>query len=163
MQSLYGYPNQQGDDLFGFWNILKKQFSEQLSVVTAIFPHYSLHDKSHSEKILDIIWKLFGEDSLKTLSVSNIFAILVVAYAHDLGMSIFSDVLQESLNSTGFIEHVKNIQSNPNNSYHEYASFFEIKEEKGPNDHKVIDAVSDKLGALLTGLFKVSYKGLGKL
>lgn len=130
VQSLYGYPNQQGDDLFGFWNILKKQFSEQLSVVTAIFPHYSLHDKSHSEKILDIIWKLFGEDSLKTLSVSNIFAILVVAYAHDLGMSIFSDVLQESLNSTGFIEHVKHIQSNPNNSYHEYASFFEIKEEK---------------------------------
>lgn len=40
---------------------------------------------------------------------------------------------------------------------------FEIKEEKGPNDHKVIDAVSDKLGALLTELFKVSYKGLGKL
>ena len=129
-QSLYGYPNQQGDDLFGFWNLLKKQFSEQLSVVTAIFPHYSLHDKSHSEKILDNIWKLFGEDSLKTLSVSNIFAILVVAYAHDLGMTVFSDALQESLNSRGFLEHVKNIQSNPNNPYYEYAIFFEIEEEK---------------------------------
>lgn len=127
VQTYSNYPNQQGADLFSFWTLLKKQISEQLSVVSAIFPHYSLHDTSHSERILDIIWKIYGKESLQSLSVSNIFAVLTVAYAHDLGMTVFSDDFYEAFNSDEFLKLIQEIQTDSNNPCYEYANYFEIK------------------------------------
>ena len=129
VQTTSDYPNQQGTNLFSFWTLLKKQISEQLSVISAIFPHYSLHDNSHSERILDIIWKIYGEKSLQSLSVSNIFVILVVAYAHDLGMTIFSDDFHEAFDSKDFLKLVQEIQADSNNPCYEYANCFEIKND----------------------------------
>lgn len=127
VQTSYNYPDQQGVDLFGFWSILKKQISERLSLISSVFPHYSLHDSSHSEKILDIIWKLYGEDSLKTLSVSNLFLILVVSYAHDLGMTVLSDDFNNVFDSDSFINLVKKIKDNPADPSYEYANCFDIQ------------------------------------
>ena len=102
-------------DLFSFWLFLKKQIAEKLSVVSSIFPHYSLHDSSHCEKILDIIWKLYGDEALNTLSVSNIFAILVSVYCHDLGMTVSSEDIVQTLDKDEFITLVKSIQDNTEN------------------------------------------------
>ena len=125
-KTLQTYPSQKSNDLFEFWTLLKKLIKERLSIISEIFPHYSLHDSSHSEKILDIIWKLYGEDSLKTLSVSNIFCILIVSYTHDLGMTVLSDDLYEVLNSDEFIKSIKKMQSEPTNPYYKYANCFEF-------------------------------------
>lgn len=120
----------QDNDLFSFWVFLKKQMSERLSTVSAIFPHYSLHDSSHSEKILDIIWKIYGEESLKKLSVSNIFMILVSVYSHDLGMTVTSEDLFTELKSDEFINLVKKISEDKEDPCYTYANCFEVKHEK---------------------------------
>lgn len=40
---------------------------------------------------------------------------------------------------------------------------FEINDQKGPYDHKVIDTVSNGLGSAVKKVFEASYKGLGRL
>lgn len=117
-------------ELFSFWGFLKEQIVERLSIVSSVFPHYSLHDSTHSEKILDIIWKLYGEQALNTLSVSNIFIILVAVYSHDLGMTILSDDFSTELKSDEFLKLVKYIKENSNHPCYKYADCFELKENK---------------------------------
>lgn len=129
-QQQNNFPIKSDSDLFSFWSFLKEQLTERLSIVSSVFPHYSLHDSTHSEKILDIIWKLYGEKALNTLSVSNIFIILAVAYSHDLGMTVLSDDFSCELNSDEFIKLVKTIKENSNHACYKYAECFELKDNK---------------------------------
>ena len=53
--------------LFSQWNFDKTLIANALKAMPIIFPHYSLHDESHSQTILKNISKLLGADNISSL------------------------------------------------------------------------------------------------
>ena len=51
------------------WNVVKENASKVLSCVKMIFPHYTLHDESHSRAILENIQRVLGNDVVCQLRI----------------------------------------------------------------------------------------------
>lgn len=118
------------------WELLSNTLPEILQAISQYFPHYSLHDKTHSERILNNICMVIGEESIKKLSVVDLWLLLMSAYCHDLGMVVFSDDICELLNykdngkSSEFVNFVENHIHNEKSPLHKYAETYEVKEGK---------------------------------
>lgn len=120
----------QSDILFAQWNYDKKIIPSTLQLVSNIFPHYSLHDESHSITIINNIVRILGKENIEKLSAIDIWLILEASYCHDIGMVVSSDKIAESLKSNEFVQFFKEILSDPKNSLYEFASLFEIEGSK---------------------------------
>ena len=73
----------------GLWNIweqAKIDIPKALSQLPFGFPNFSMHDESHSKKIIETIELLLGEKGVEALSAIDTFMLLMAAYSHDLGM-----------------------------------------------------------------------------
>lgn len=80
--------NPEYDGLWSTWNLNKQTMQPILNAIIKDYPHYSLHDNSHSDSILSNIERLLGEERIKILSPTDLWLILHVAYLHDFGMVI---------------------------------------------------------------------------
>lgn len=78
---------------------IKKKFSERLRTVPAYFPHFSIHDSSHSANIIKYLGLLLGQENIKKLSASDLFIICVSAYTHDISMSISYEMIHDKMTS----------------------------------------------------------------
>ncbi len=94
--------NKQFEILNAIWKLNKRNLSSALSNVSQYFPHYSLHERSHSSTILSNIESFLGEDRIKRLSPTNTWLILMSAYTHDLGMVVFQDLIHKEWLSDNF-------------------------------------------------------------
>ena len=74
--------------LISTWEVEKREYVRQLTTVSATFAEYSLHDSSHSEKIIVTIERLLGPDRISLLTPGDAWLILQCAYTHDLGMCV---------------------------------------------------------------------------
>jgi len=101
--------NPQFEILNSIWKLNKKNLSGALSNVNHYYPHYSLHDKSHSATIINNIELFLGEDRIKRLSPTNTWLLLMASFTHDLGMVIFQEVIEKEWSSTNFQEFLKDI------------------------------------------------------
>ncbi|MDR1753761.1 MAG: hypothetical protein LBR74_02500 [Eubacterium sp.] len=77
--------------LWSSWVTEKQEYKRMLESVTNTFDEYSLHDCRHSEKIIENIERLLGENRIRLLSPSNAWMVLQCAYTHDLGMCVNMD------------------------------------------------------------------------
>lgn len=77
---------------------IKKSLTERLRTVPAYFPHFSIHDASHSSNIIKYLSMLLGRDNIEKLSVSDLLVLCVAAYAHD----IIHFIRREMLDFTAF-------------------------------------------------------------
>jgi hypothetical protein len=77
-----------------------------------VFPHYSLHDESHSRTILERIASLLGP-SVPKLSATDLWFLLEAAYLHDIGMVALDATKREDLTSTEFAEHLRELADGP--------------------------------------------------
>ena len=59
-----------------------------LNAVSTLFPHYSLHDESHSITIINNIVRVLDKEKLGKLSAIDIWLILEASYCHDIGMVV---------------------------------------------------------------------------
>jgi len=75
-------------------------------------PHYSDHEISHSESILQKIEMLLGIDRIKQLQPTETWLIIMAAYTHDLGMIIFNDKLLENWKDNDFQSYLKESSEN---------------------------------------------------
>lgn len=116
----------QSEILFAQWNYDKKIIPVALNAVSTLFPHYSLHDESHSITIINNIVRVLGKEKLDKLSAIDIWLILEASYCHDIGMVVSSDKLIEALKSKTFIDFFKEIQQDKKNGLHEFALQFKI-------------------------------------
>lgn len=116
--------------LFAQWNYDKKIIPSALQAVSTLFPHYSLHDESHSLTIINNIVRVFGKENIAKLSAIDIWLILEASYCHDIGMVVSSDKLNESINSPKFIAFFRELINDPKNGLHEFAIQFDIIEDK---------------------------------
>ena len=72
--------------LYSIWDLNKKNLTQGLSLISSSFPHYSIHDVSHSMTIIDNIQCFLGEERIKRLSATDTFLILMAGLTHDIGM-----------------------------------------------------------------------------
>ena len=97
--------------LLSTWNLSKMACVDALKTIVTSYPHFSLHDISHSEAVITKIEMLLG-DRVEILSPTDTWLILHAAYAHDLGMVLkwediekiwkepkFAQFLQKSMDS----------------------------------------------------------------
>lgn len=74
------------NNLYATWIIDERSYTSALQAVSNTFPHYSMHDSSHSLSIINKIEMVLGEDRIRELSPTDTFLILECAYLHDFGM-----------------------------------------------------------------------------
>jgi hypothetical protein len=123
--------------LYAQWNYDKKVIPDILRSISNLFPHYSLHDESHSISIINNIVRILGKDNLEKLSAIDLWLILEASYSHDIGMAVSANEIKNTLDSDKFIAFFRNILRDKKHTLYEFASQFKIDdnriEYKSPN------------------------------
>lgn len=78
---------------------IKKSLKDRLRVVPMYFPHFSMHDESHSANIIKYLGLLLGKENIEKLSVSDIMMVCMAAYTHDISMSVSYEMIHEKMTS----------------------------------------------------------------
>ena len=104
------------------WTLNKRACSDLLKSVLMHYPHYSLHDASHSEAVLSKMEMLLG-DRIKRLSPTDTWLLLHAAYVHDLGMVIQWDEIEKLWEEEEFKKYLEELKSSPDSEIREAADF----------------------------------------
>lgn len=116
--------------LMGQWEFDKKNIPNALKAIAIVFPHFSLHDESHSVSILNNIVKMMGEEAVSRLSCTDLWFLLESAYSHDLGMVITTDRLESAFKNDDFLKHFMKVSADDNHPCNIYTKCFNIKDGK---------------------------------
>lgn len=95
------------EQIVGYENLVI-DLKSKLRTVPYYFVHFSRHDQSHSEKIIQYIEKLLGEDNIDKLSSSDKIMILLSCYSHDIGMALEFEQIKDLFSSSNFDDILKN-------------------------------------------------------
>lgn len=114
--------------LMGQWVFDKTNIPNALKAIAGVFPHYSLHDETHSESIINNIVKMLGQDVISKLSCTDLWLLLECAYSHDLGMAVTADRITKAFVEGDFMKHYLRICADKDHPCYPYAQHFEIKE-----------------------------------
>lgn len=112
------------------WNYDSTLIPEALETIPLIFPHFSKHNKSHSETILNNIVNVLGKNVIEQLSSTDLWLILESAYCHDLGMVITAEMINAALQDGSFLKYFRSILADPFHEMYKYAAFYTIKDGK---------------------------------
>lgn len=115
--------------LYSQWQYDKEIIPAALEAIVTLFPHYSLHNQTHSVTIINNITRILGEDTLLKLSSIDLWLILESAYCHDLGMIVSAEEIDEVFRE-GFMEYYDEVVLDNYHTLNKYAIQFEKKEEK---------------------------------
>ena len=123
-----------GDVFLTQWKVAKAQIPALLGTIAHVFPHYSLHDESHSISILSNITRLVGMDTLEKFSVGDLWLLLCSAYCHDMGMAISAKDKQKWFDdpecAREYVDFIRDIQQNEHSDLFEHASIYEIRDDR---------------------------------
>ena len=112
------------------WNYDSTLIPEALETIPLIFPHFSKHNKSHSETILNNIVNVLGKNVIEQLSSTDLWLILEAAYCHDLGMVITTEMINAALHDGSFFKYFRSVLADPFHEMYKYAAFYDIKDGK---------------------------------
>lgn len=115
--------------LFTQWMLAKSYVPKVQSAIIRTFPHYSLHDASHSKTLLDCIVRVLGVDAVGGLGPVDLWLLLAAAYYHDLGMVPSGEEIECTLRDGEFRQFVNDCQKDESNPLYPFASVFEIKDD----------------------------------
>jgi hypothetical protein len=93
--------------LLAQWEYDRLLLGQALTTVGHAFPHYSLHDATHSETILERIAAMLGNDTISSLSGTDLWLLLESAYLHDSGMVVLESTRRKDLSSSEFKAHIR--------------------------------------------------------
>jgi hypothetical protein len=102
------------------WRFDKELISKALQNISAIFPHYSRHDASHSKQIIINIERLLG-GRIKYLTATDMWLILEAAYSHDIGMVITHKQIQD-MDTPEFYDFVQEVANQSENELNSFAT-----------------------------------------
>lgn len=94
--------------LYSIWDLNKNNLSKGLSVVPTVFPNYSVHDATHSMKIVNNIQCFLGEDRIKRLGATDTFLILMAGLTHDIGMILTYKMISKEWQKDNFKRDLEN-------------------------------------------------------
>ena len=116
--------------LFAQWQVAKDYIPQVLATISNIFPHYTLHDKSHSEAILANIGRILKKETFEKFFSIDLWLLLCSAFYHDIGMVAFATDLNKILNENDFLTYLTKIQSDESHILNEHSKHFVIKDKK---------------------------------
>ena len=90
--------------LLSIWSVNKNRFQSVLKAIPVHYPHYSSHDMSHSNIVIDNIERLLGEERIRSLGATDTWMLLNGALLHDLGMVLEDSEIKKALESEAFSE-----------------------------------------------------------
>ena len=134
---------------------IKKELSERLSTVPTHFPHFSLHDGSHSANIIKYLSQLLGAVNIKKLSVSDLFIVCVASYAHDISMAVSYEMIYKTMSSDDWKNNLEQYTRSEQEDLAAVAErllrFPELKE-----DVKALDIYSD-VSYIVEEIFRIQH------
>ncbi len=116
--------------LFTQWSYDKVVIPKALNSISSLFAHYSLHDESHSNTIINNIVRLFGIDSISKLSSIDLWLILESSYYHDIGMVFSGEEFADTIKSDDFFYFFQEIYDNKDHKLNEFAILFNIESKQ---------------------------------
>lgn len=120
----------EGRKYYKQWEVAKDYLPQVLEAISHTFPHYSLHNSTHSETILNNIVRIVGYDTIDKLSVVDLWLLLSAAYFHDCGMFVTAEDKKNILEEQpAFVEYIKEKQEDEASPLCDYANLLEIKED----------------------------------
>lgn len=123
--------NSEGEIYYRQWMLARQYLPQLMNTISHIFPHYSLHDASHSETILDNIVRFVGKETVDRLSIVDLWLLLTSAYYHDCGMVLFADDKDRILELYDrFVDYVISMQQTPSSPMKEYTDVLAVKDGK---------------------------------
>lgn len=122
--------------LLAQWSFDRELVTRSLNVISTVFPHYSLHESSHSISILSEIEKLLGTN-IEKLSFVDAWLILEAAYWHDIGM-IVTDEEKMKITNTPEFKHFVTEQAASTGELSDYARYF-VRHQKGEGALNLIE------------------------
>ena len=141
--------------LVGQWEYDKQLIPSALNAVSTVFPHYSLHDETHSISIINNIIRIIGKDTINEMSPTDLWLLLEASYCHDLGMIITADEIEKSLSNGTFISFFRNISTDTSNPLYKYCNYFKVEDDKILISSKAdILSIHDSTKFLLSGFFR---------
>lgn len=130
--------NTQFEILNAIWKLNKKNLSSALDNVAQYFPHFSLHEKSHSNTIISNIESFLGEDRIRRLSPTDTWLLLMATYTHDLGMVVFYELIEKQWGSVEFQNVISELQQSNDPEIRESAII--LSDLQGLNSENFIKA-----------------------
>ena len=105
------------------WDYDQKLIPNALSNIVTLFPNYSRHDSSHSQKILVNIERILGEN-FQSMTATDTWLLLEAAYWHDIGMLATAKEINELFNNEEFKQYVKDIALEEHHELQKFAKQF---------------------------------------
>lgn len=99
------------ENLNSTWSLNRNSCADALETVIITYPHFSMHDVSHAETIINKIEKLLGE-RIKLLSPTDTWLLLHAAYTHDLGMIVRWKEIEQVWESDEFQSFLRDNKNN---------------------------------------------------
>ncbi|MHB8102344.1 MAG: HD domain-containing protein [Methanosarcina sp.] len=99
-------------------------------------PEFTLHNASHSAKVVELMGKVIPSDTLEHLNIIELSILIYAAYLHDVGMTASRDEREEIIKNNS--EFAKLLVSNEELS-------LKLDEAKKSGDHRTATFIEDKL------------------
>jgi len=150
--------NKSLETLWAQWTMDELLITKALNNISQTFPHYSLHDASHSNQIVTNIERILGTENINLLSATDLWMILESAFCHDIGMVIPMEKVREDWDKPEFKSFLNLII---NDSTHEF-NFIAKKYQEGckddflANSHWPLD-VLEEIRLLLAEFYRKSH------
>lgn len=130
--------NKEYTNLYSSWALNKTTYTNILSTIQINYPHYSLHDASHSESIITNIEMLLGEEGISKLSPTDTWMILNCSYLHDFGMALLHSNIEEEWKSPEFKRYLNNITNSSDKDLKVAAKYIiELKDNINNDDFEL--------------------------
>lgn len=138
--------------LNSIWHLNKKHIPSAQATISQNFPHFSLHEQSHSETIIKNIESFLGDERIKQLSPTDAWLILMVSYTHDLGMVVYDKVSKEVWISEKFQEYLTVLSTGTDKDLKEAAILLiNLKERASDEANKLLPLQIRKAVTLVNG------------
>ncbi len=115
-------------NLYATWQLNKRSCSDVLKSVVIHYPYFSLHDASHAETVVARIEMLLGK-RIETLSPTDTWLLLHAAYAHDLGMILRWQQIENVWDKPEFQSFISNLGNSVDSELRDAAIFLQKPNE----------------------------------
>lgn len=122
---------EEGQIYYNHWKNAKQYLPSVLETISHVFPHYTLHNSTHSETIINNIIKILGTSSIEQLSVVDLWLLLTSSYYHDCGMVVTGEDKRDLFKEgSDFVKYMESIQQDISSPLNKYSLLFEIRGKK---------------------------------
>ncbi|MDU4860866.1 MAG: ATP-binding protein [Terrisporobacter othiniensis] len=150
--------NPEYKNLCSSWELNKTTYKNILGTIQLNYPHYSLHDSTHSESIITNIEMLLGEDRIKKLSPTDTWLLLNCSYLHDFGMALIYSNIEKEWENANFKCYLNKLKKSSDCNLKEAVNYIDnLKENLNDDDFEAIWPL--KIRRFVTQIIADYYRG----